>query len=460
MPMSISEENLSQNSKKSNSDESSGSKASPASKTQNKKPQSENSQTNNGSFFGTVSEPPSTSESSHSHRSNQNESSSQNLNDHSSNSSGRNRRSNSRSQSSDSKSVASPENKSYNNNDESNSEHRSVTDSDVRRLSSNKDVSSGARDIDKSHSSSTTVSGDLGAFFDGVSFSESAIPVANTLPRFTTSVEESSLNTNSDVGDVAKAIGLDITPKKQSTSNAHRSSSSSSKKSSSDSNEDNDSSENINNNRRLTWDGLSGLRSFQNLQGVHNLQECFALAFGFAKSLDGTTVSPQPRFIKKCLRKTLCQHCTALATNGNISKMFEHLRKQEGTTYQDVSDKWDATRALVHGLVPTPAQQTIELLWGLDGTGKSEKALIGELKTLNDQGAALISLIPTTETFSKLLKMYHNMSDGLIVEDDDDREPSASDTADPNWTSSSSVKSESNSDNEQNTESSKNSKKK
>lgn len=460
MPVSISEENLSQKSKKSNSDESSGSKASPASKTQNKKPQSENSQTNNGSFFGTVSEPPSTSESSHSHRSNQNESSSQNLNDHSSNSSGRNRRSNSRSQSSDSKSVASPENKSYNNNDESNSEHRSVTDSDVRRLSSNKDVSSGARDIDKSHSSSTTVSGDLGAFFDGVSFSESAIPVAKTPPRFTASDEESSSNTNSDVGDVAKAIGLDITPKKQSTSNAHRSSSSSSKKSSSDSNEDNDSSENINNNRRLTWDELSGLRSFQNLQGVYSLQQCFANAFGYTNDLNGTKMTPDSDFVSKKFSRHLAAHCVDLANNGNISKMFEHLRKQERDTYQAVSDKWDATRALVQGLDSAPAKPILKLLWKLDGTGTHEKDLIAKLTKLNDQGAELISLIPENTTFSTLLKMYSGTKNRTIVVSDDDYVPSASYTDYSEWTSKSSSRSNSNSDNEQNSPSSKNSKKK
>lgn len=437
MTKTISEENLSENSKKSNLAKSSSSKASQSSEPQNIKSQSENSQ-----------------------------------NKDSSDSSVRKRKSNSRSQSSDSKSVAYPENKSSNNNDEPNSEHRSVADVGVRRLSSDKIVRSGARNIDNSQSSSTTLSGDFGAFLDGVSFSESAIATANPPPHFTLSDEKSSLNTNSDVGDFTENIALNITPKKQSSSRKHGSSSSSSKKSSDDPFQSKNTNQPIildtGSNRSgtsgqcssekgenlklkksfdpFTWEKLSGLGSFRGLQGVHDLQSCFARAFGYSGRLDGTPAPENVEKVKKAFQKTLSGHSDTLARNGHISKMFEHLRKHEGDTYQAVSDKWDATRALVQGLNPAPDGNILKLLWKLDGTGKHEKDLIAKLNKLNDQGAELISLIPENTTFSTLLKMYSDMKNRTIVVSDDDYVPSASTTDDPTWTSKSSSRSGSNSD--------------
>lgn len=216
----------------------------------------------------------------------------------------------------------------------------------------------------------------------------------------------------------------DITSKKQSSSRKHGSSSSSSKKSLSDSNEDYDNSENINNNKRLTWKQLSELRSFKNLQGVHSLQQCFANAFGYTDGLDGTTMTPVPDGISKRFKRHLTAHYDDLANNGNISKMFERLRKQEGDTYQAVSDKWDATRALVRGLVPPPDKQIIDLLWKLDGTGKYEYTLIDKLVHLDDRGSVIINLIPeNAKAFSRLISMYRKLTGAITLESVDDSVP-------------------------------------
>lgn len=435
----ISGEILSENSKKSNSDKSSSSKASRSSGSQHQKSRSEDPNDSQSSFLSHVSQPASIDGSA-----------SENSNKRSSTDSKSKIKPNSGSISSVASADLSTSGSAASIDSQNLSQHGSKNFNEKKMEAVGQIPGTGPN----SFSGSDEISGNADSFdllVNNVAFDIGLDVTANT---------------NNTIDHLASVVPKnpnhlsDITPKKQSTSNAHRSSSSSSKKSSSDSNEDNDSSENINNNRRLTWDELSGLRSFQNLQGVYSLQQCFANAFGYTDDLDGTTMTPDSDFVSKKFSRHLAAHCVDLANNGNISKMFEHLRKQEGDTYQAVSDKWDATRALVQGLNPAPDGNILELLWKLDGTGKHEKDLIAKLTKLNDQGAELISLIPENTTFSTLLKMYSGTKNRTIVVSDDDYVPSASTTDDSEWTSSTPSRSKSNSDSDQNSPSSKNSKKK
>lgn len=380
IPNTISEENLSKNSKKSNSAKCFSSKASRSSGSQHQQSRSEHLNGDQSSVLSSTRQPTSIDGSA-----------SENSNQRSSTDSKSKIKPNSRSISSVDSAALSTSGSAASIGSQNLSQHgsksfnkkkmeavRQISGTGENRFSSSDATSGGADSID------SLVNDVASQFVNGLN---SKLDVRSALPSTGISVKnldnfepkDQNLDHDSDVSNAANDIGFnitantdntidhlasvmqkkpdrlsDITSKKQSSSRKHGSSSSSSKKSLSDSNEDYDNSENINNNKRLTWKQLSELRSFKNLQGVHSLQQCFANAFGYTDGLDGTTMTPVPDGISKRFKRHLTAHYDDLANNGNISKMFERLRKQEGDTYQAVSDKWDATRALVRGLVPPP----------------------------------------------------------------------------------------------------------